>query len=289
MTVCIASFAEKSKAIVMLSDKAVTYASGLQSDTGVTKLRRIGDSGWHVLIAGNPTFALKVINAAEGKLAEDPTPQGSLHAMMDCLGQCYQNVRDKAVDDAVLRPNLLTRELLVSRPRTLLPLHDDLVISMHESASRYRVRTSLLVCGFDSTGGPHIFSVTDPGTSDNFDMTGFHAVGIGAQTAIAENASARSGPRGQLPLALYQAFDAKVNAEIMQGVGYGCDAAILVRGQNKRSNVPRAIIRLIDNVFMSHPNTPFKSEDRLKAPRLWNDKLNNFASHVMGRNARPRR
>jgi hypothetical protein len=283
MTVCIATFAERAKAIVMLSDKAVTYPSGLQSDTGVTKSRRIGDSCWHVLIAGNPTFALKVVNLASKKLEEIPTTVDSVFSMMDCLSECYQAMRDKSVNEVILRPNLLTRDLVVSRPRTLLPLQDDVVLAIHENAAKYKVKTSLLVCGFDESG-PHIFSVSDPGVSENFDMTGFHAVGIGASTAIARMLQLEAVREDALPLALYQIFDAKVNAEIMQGVGYSTDAEILVKDRKKTVKVPIRIIRLIDNVFMSHPNTPFSSERSPQAPRRWESRLQQFANSVMNTN-----
>lgn len=66
MTVCLATIAEKSRAIVMVSDKAVTYGqkdslAPMQYDTDVKKVRRIGNTFWYALIAGDPTFALAVV------------------------------------------------------------------------------------------------------------------------------------------------------------------------------------------------------------------------------------
>src|SRR5208337_3109416 len=68
MTVCIAAFAAKSKAIVLVSDKMLTYgdynAIQMQSDTGVRKLLHLGDSGWEVQFAGDGAFAEKVVYQA---------------------------------------------------------------------------------------------------------------------------------------------------------------------------------------------------------------------------------
>jgi hypothetical protein len=69
----------------MVSDKAITYTGGapLQSDTNIKKVRRIGKFQWHALIAGYPTFALRVIDVVERILAEQakkqPKEQNSLH------------------------------------------------------------------------------------------------------------------------------------------------------------------------------------------------------------------
>ena len=77
MTVCIGALAAKSKAIVMVADKAITYTSHssalLQWDvTGLCKILPIGASSWHVLIGGDPIFALQVIHACEASLLDKP-------------------------------------------------------------------------------------------------------------------------------------------------------------------------------------------------------------------------
>ena len=74
MTVCLAAFAEKAKAIVLVSDRAVTYggsdedssgSGAMQYDTtGARKFKRIGETLWYALLAGDPTFALNVVSGA---------------------------------------------------------------------------------------------------------------------------------------------------------------------------------------------------------------------------------
>jgi hypothetical protein len=65
MTICIAAMAAKSKAIVCIADRAVTYSSSTggvnsQSDGGVQKIIDLASTGWVALVAGNLPFAQRV-------------------------------------------------------------------------------------------------------------------------------------------------------------------------------------------------------------------------------------
>lgn len=277
MTVCVAAFAQNSKAIVMVSDKAITYSGStpLQSDTGIKKVRRIAKTPWHVLIAGDPTFALKVIEICESHLVARKKKDGidlasSAEGMMACMKASYQRARRELVEDTVLSPRMLTPKLLVERSKELQPLDPDLVTQLLNACGKANAETSLLVCGFDPDNHPHIFSVVNPGKIGNHDLTGFHAVGMGAKTALARLLMLDAQKRDHIALALYQAFDAKVNAEIVQSVGYSWDAEILVAGKSK--NVPPHILTLIDNVYAAFPKDPY-ARRRYKYPRNWKRRL----------------
>ncbi|MGB7082006.1 MAG: hypothetical protein WBD54_10250, partial [Candidatus Acidiferrales bacterium] len=217
MTVCLATVAEKSKAIVMVSDKAVTYGgkdslAPMQYDTGVKKVRRIGSTFWYALIAGDPTFALHVIDGAEQIIASNPDLVESVMGMMSCLKAAYKKRRETLVSDLVLAPRLLTKDLLVARTADLLPLDQEFFFGVSAEAKNLKTNSSLLVCGFDSKSKPHFFSVTNPGVVHSHDMTGFHAVGVGASMAISRLLILEAAKEDKLPLALYGAFDSKVNA-----------------------------------------------------------------------------
>lgn len=190
MTICVAAFAAKSRAIVLVSDKAVSRGIGgttasLQWDTGVRKILSIGETGWRVLVAGDPSFALRVINQTEVLMrkpnSEYARADESCHLMMQCVTCAYKDMRAEAVQDIVLQPLLLDKRLLTERPKTLLPLPDDSFDAILVSVGKLKTNCSLLVCGFDATG-PHIFSVSGPGAAALHDMTGFHAIGVGVGT-----------------------------------------------------------------------------------------------------------
>jgi hypothetical protein len=138
-----------------------------------------------------------------------------------------------------------------------------------------------LVCGFDASDKPHVFGVTNPGRVSIYDLTGFHAVGIGQNTAIARLLILDTDEKDKLALALYQAFDAKANAEVTQGVGYGWDAEILVPGV-PAITVPREIITILENLMRSHPETPFPTKVGAK-PVRWKQRLASFSKKVLAR------
>jgi 20S proteasome alpha/beta subunit len=288
MTVCLAAIAERSKAIVMVSDKAVTYGekdslAPMQYDTDVKKVRQIGNTLWYALIAGDPTFALQVIEGTEKILVNRPDLSKSVDGMMNALKAAYKKRRESLVNDLVLSPRLLTKELLVARPSELLPLDREFFVEISDEAKSLRTNSSLLVCGFDTSFQPHIFSVVSPGVVKNHDMTGFHAVGIGATMAISRLLVLESLKEDSLPLALYQAFDSKVNAEVMQGVGYNWDAEILVSGK-KAVEVPGSVRNLVESVYECLPLTPLllrKRQKERKYPKEWKSRLDTFCNRVM--------
>jgi hypothetical protein len=303
VTVCLASFAAKGKAIVMVSDKAVTYgddedssSSGpMQYDTGVKKLKRIGRTFWYALIAGEPTFAIDVVDGAEQIIAQNPELSASVTGMMACLKASYKKRREALAADRILSPRMLTRDLLVARTSDLLPLDQEFFFGVSAELKNLKTRSSLLVCGFDSKGLPHIFSIVNPGIVNSHDLTGFHAVGIGAKMAISRLLVLESRKEDKLELSLYQAFDAKVNAEITQGVGYNWDAEVLVSGHSA-INVPDRIARMIERAYEGLPLVPF-ADGKKKAQQLVKEfkmsaqlarPLSQFAESVLAKAKPPR-
>jgi hypothetical protein len=260
----------------------------MQFDTGIRKILRIGQSGWYTLIAGDPSFAQEVVEQAGRQLEADKTQSGSASKMMHCMKEAYQRCRETAVVDNVLAPNMLTKDLVVARPASLLPLqadHNDLIVNQ---VAEFRVGSSLLVCGFDArkTPQPHVFRVRDPGICESCDLTGFFAIGVGSETAMARLLRMETSRADDLSKALYGAFDAKVNAEIIQGVGYDWEAEILVVGKEKSIKVPRKIVNLINSVYEGFPRSPFDSVG--VSPRGWPRRLANFTRRVLPSSRVPR-
>jgi len=183
------------------------------------------------------------------------------------MKSAYQKCRESAVVDQVLKPRLLSKNLLVARPITMQPLGEEISLAVLTLAKEFKTNSNLLICGFDSKREPHIFSVTNPGKCDLHDTTGFFAVGVGATTAIARLLILEARKEDQLGLALYQAFDAKVNAEVVEDVGFNWDAEILVPGR-PAIRVPDRVVRLIERAYENLPLTPFASGSRKAAQTM---------------------
>jgi hypothetical protein len=143
---------------------------------------------------------------------------------MHCMRDAYKDVRKQLVTDGVLAPSLLDETKLQSLP-------DEYAVAIYGALADFKVNCSLLVCGFDLDRVPHIFSVVSPGIAINHDIPGFHAVGIGRDIAIGELYQFETESEESLDTALYEVFDAKANAELIQRVGYEWDCSVLVADQ----------------------------------------------------------
>ncbi len=289
MTVCVAAFAAKSKAIILVSDKAVTYGGSgpipepaMQADTGIKKIRQIGQSGWWVLVSGSPSSAEKVVRTAAETLTASPILAHSCSEMMGCVSSAYAKVRRKAIKEQILEPRLLTEDLLVARSASLLPFPDPYFLQVSDEVAAFNLQCHLLVCGFDKTRNPrpHIFSISHPGTADSKDLEGFDAIGIGSQVAIGTLLDSHMDRGDDLEEALYEVFDAKAHAELIQGVGFDWDARIIPAGK-KAVPVKRAILNLVGRVWEDATASPFHKAFGKFRDRDWKKRLKSWARQVL--------
>jgi 20S proteasome alpha/beta subunit len=172
---------------------------------------------------------------------------------------------------------LLTDELVVARNKDLLPLPDAFVQMAADGIKGYRSGSTMLVAGFGPDGVPHIFCLRDPGDVTIHDLTGYWAIGIGESAAIERLLWAEVSKREALERVLYEAFDAKANAEIVQGVGYEWDAEVMVAGK-KAKRLPTNMKRLIEKVFQETTASPFGKK---RLPDNWKEKLKQFSRDVL--------
>ncbi len=295
MTVCVAALAHDCQAIVLIADKALTYGDNeyqpaLQGDTGVEKMLPIcssGDDGqkcqWSALIAGDATVAQDVVRRAQDALSLNPLLRETDSGMMICLKSAYQQAREQGVLETVLQPKLLTKDLVLARGKDMIPLPDAFFREVVEEIAHYALGCNLLVCGFDAAGRGHIFSVSDPGIANIYDMGGFGTLGIGQETALSRLLWLDAAKDDDVDVALYQVFDAKAHAEMIQGVGYNSDGWIMVPG--KTVNVPRRIMDLINTVYNYQTRLPFKPRkgwDPIESPpENWEKTLRTFTNKVL--------
>ncbi len=286
MTVCVASFAEKSKAIVCIADRAVTYpsyGSPVQSDSGMKKIVDVGGTKWCALFSGDTSFAQQVVARLSGKAhAADSAGVTIDFTWMSANGLlAYQDCYEETVENEVLRPNFLTRELFISRSKKLQPLDAQFIASVNEKLQQFELSCQIMFCGFD-TAGPHIFTVSQPGTSEWKDLEGHSAIGIGKETATSRLAWLETEPSESLPSVLYDVFDAKVASEIIQGVGYEWDGKIITR--EKATDIPKKIKKVIDQVWIVNNRTPYATEPVDKddiPPKSWRSILRRFCDDCL--------
>jgi hypothetical protein len=146
---------------------------------------------------------------------------------------------------------------------------------------------NLLVCGFDAVGKPHIFGVDWPGKAYGEDKSGYAAIGIGADSAEGRLMWLESDRDDNLDRVLWGSFDAKVQAEIMQGVGYSWDAHILLKTSPKEAKrVPDELQETMDKAITLLTHSPFATmKEKLDPwelpPDDWKEQITKFPESLI--------
>jgi hypothetical protein len=173
--------AAKSKAIVCIADRAVTYSPStggpaFQSDSGVKKIINLASTGWVALVAGDLAFAQRFTERIGVWLGSDRNPSRS--DMQKFARQAYRDCQQDTVVDQVLTPQLLTLEDYTKRPSSQLPLDSTFTLEIARMIAEVQIDCALIICGFDSNGA-HIFKVTDGCAIAPCDLEGYAIVGGG--------------------------------------------------------------------------------------------------------------
>jgi hypothetical protein len=293
MTICIAAMAAESKAIVCIADRAVTYASttggpASQADDAAKKIIQLGQTGWVALVSGDLPFAQKVTDRISASLAEIDAPTRT--EMQAFVREAYKDCLQEEVIDRVLTPNLLTLADFINRPTSLLPLDTKYTLEIAQRISDVDVDCALIVCGFDSRGA-HIFKVRNGGGIEPCDLEGYAVIGGGEEASRSRIIWSEMDRSEDLGSVMFDVFDGKVAAEILQGVGYVWDWKILVADKLPQ-DVPDKIDTLIDRLWISSNRSPYSRKlDKRRVPPIdWKKILSAYASEVLApTNQRPKR
>lgn len=254
MTVGIAALAERRQAIVLIADKQFTdEASGLRVSGHDLKAFQLVN-GWIVLYAGDPTFATLVVQRAENQLRSGVLRLTDAVGAMNWMRDAYMAVYEDEVDRVVFRPSLLERDRFVQRT------YDEATIRGAEAQiERFQISGTceLLLCGFDADDEGQIIKVT----MDACEISDSYAtIGSGGAFADAHLAWRRTESSDPLPRVVYEAYEAKLHAELNAYVGTRDDALVMV--SNERGEVrllsddTKELIRV---TVMSQDFTPFRS------------------------------
>lgn len=280
MTVCVATFAAKSQAIVMISDKALSFGD-MVSDANICKMSQIGDSSWHALISGEISLGDEIIMESAAELTKKLSDADSMATMMRLVSKAYSDVYQRHLTARTLTSKLLTREDVFNRARKLIPVPDALLKEIAEDRKKFEKEwgCSLIVCGFDAANRANIFSVVQPGEALSENKTGFAATGVGANAAIGRLLFLETSRDNPLDQVIFEAFDAKVQAEIIQFVSYTWDAYVIFPPQDKNRAarpLPEKTQKMLDNVFVYLNRSPFEKERWKKdemPPKNWKGQL----------------
>jgi 20S proteasome alpha/beta subunit len=272
---------------VLIADKMITLGD-IVSDTSICKISRIGTTAWVAMVAGTVETADEILMRIERELqngcAEDANEE---YSMMKLTSRVYTEVYQERLEAATLTPKLLTRKTAYEREATLLPLSPKLVDEINEDRKRFEATwgCELLICGFDAKRRPKIFQIFQPGHAASETRQGYAAIGIGADAATGRLMWHESDCDDSLDRVLWETFDAKVQAEIMRGVGYSWDGYILLQSNlTKAESVPDELQEVMDKAVRPFLRSPFSSEpidpsDAL--PEDWKEQITQFTKSLL--------
>jgi 20S proteasome alpha/beta subunit len=126
----------------------------------------------------------------------------------------------------------------------------------HELA-RFDLGLELLIYGFDSGGGEHLYEIVNPGKAISHYLRGYAAIGSGSLMALA--ALNRKPLVPKLPETLYRLLDAKFSAETARDVGKKTHV-ITLASSGKYSAMSEKEIQAVRAIWERTVNQPEPSD-----------------------------
>ncbi len=203
-----------------------------QAELRISKIRKLHPD-WYVMIAGNNVSpAFDIIDLAARQLQGKPHP---INEVEEALAKHY---RDRRSDEAA----------------TL-------------GKSNHELSVQLLIAGFDDTGLGHIFTVSNPGLYQRWDVPGFHAIGSGSFGAYYMLLWREVDIYMKASEALYLAFEAKIFGESAPGVGYETDMYIIKSG-HKPQKVEKKSEGKLESIWKQLEPRQLKAQHRRRLEKL---------------------
>jgi 20S proteasome alpha/beta subunit len=285
MTICAAALAAKSKAIVCVADKAITYGDIISWESDVTKIVQLAHPGCVLMMSGSEESTSRIIS----ELASLESLGNTVAEIKKKCEKTYQKCVQEILDQKFIYPRLLTRaiyEQAMSKENV-----NAVIQGISAEMAKYVVDwidCSLLVCGFDSKKSPFILNIAAPnGIVTEMTSSGFAAIGSGFEYTQARLLFLSHERSDGLDKALYDIFDAKASAEMVNTVGADWDSAVvyLCGDEIKVKFTEDKIDELIERAwFHSAALSPYEKREEGHPdppPRNWKGKLKKYADDLL--------
>jgi 20S proteasome alpha/beta subunit len=223
MTVCIGAICDGGKAVVVATDRMMTFGPpmNLQAEGAVRKILTLSDNAV-ILFSGSVPDGEAV---AHGTRAFTKDGTYNLRQMSEFAAKAYQDLKGRRVEDSILRPLLgidfAKFQQLVSQSASSQVLGQ--VLGM---ISQHNLNLDIILAGIDDENG-HLSIITHPGTALLMDIVGFSAIGSGGMHASVRLSLGRQTKGLSIPETIFNVYEAKRASEVAPGVGRITDIAVL--------------------------------------------------------------
>jgi hypothetical protein len=230
MTVCIAVYSFRSKAIACVTD--MMLSTGDMSGDEIAMKSQAWGHRWQSMTAGNDVSPITAVR------------DRALDSITDSEQKARKITRDdlsRALSASVLSEIDIVNEIELLRPYGLTlatfrdegaKLGDTTYQQIIYGMGQRRLDIEFLCAGFDPNQTGHIFSVDGRGRVSHYDVAGFWAIGGGQTGALGYLFNSGYRLIDPLEKALFHACYAKFYAEAAPGVGKKT-VAFIIRPQHK--------------------------------------------------------
>jgi hypothetical protein len=225
VTLCAAGICNRhhDQRIVVVCDQKVSFFGGSFAADNVALKVTECSKGWSVMFAGENSALVPLVDAvrADGQSASPAT----LREFARLCSRAYRAERKNIIETEVLAKYDISdyAEYMSTRNSD-----SKLFEAITREIERVEETWNLLFFGFDASGLPHIFVITEYGKIQFCDIEGFAAIGSGAWAAMVTLATFKYSQRMAWEEAAYCMLAAKFSAEeAADGVGQQTTIAIL--------------------------------------------------------------
>ena len=151
-----------------------------------------------------------------------------------------------------------------------------------DDIAHLEVECDVLLCGFDKHRESYLVDLAYGEVPADVTRNGFAAVGSGFEKAVSRLMLSEWKLSYPVDRVLFDAFDAKANAELAVGVGHEWDAVILT-SEHKRHEVPKKIKDLIESAWAEWTRSPFHVKEKLELrppPKDWKEQLQKYVESI---------
>jgi hypothetical protein len=174
MTLCVAAFSFRDRTFVTVSDLMLS-TDYMSAESSSTKINPISSSGrWICIFAGSPSIYGGTLDRIRGLLVGGAENGKNVRAAAE---KAFREELNHKIEGELLSPFGLSRKEFLEGGKEYFGSEEFQRILYQLNA--IRLDTSFIIAGFDENGTPHLFSIADPGITENHLHLGFHAIGTG--------------------------------------------------------------------------------------------------------------
>lgn len=284
MTVCIGVLAAESKAVVCVADRYITYNEEIVGDTDSSKILPVGENGTHAMISG----ADRSIGRVLSKLVLRDDLGRNREATQKYCEEAYREAEREILELRYLGPFISSEEyrqaLLRKRVNSVVrSISKKIDKDRDENCNDPTFSCSLVLCGFDEQKKPYLLSLESPGVCTDMTLNGFCSIGSGSGYALQRLLSTEWERKFPIDRALYEVFDAKIQAENDPGVGYDSDVIVLTA--ERAVSMPEDTKTMLDRAWIKQNRSPyvtFNPDEHVPLPpNDWMAKLKAFGESIL--------